>query len=294
MHIPVMPTEVLHFLNVTSGGTIVDGTLGLAGHSVLIAQKLGETGHLIAFDRDSDAIKLAQEKLSTFGLRKDFCQGNFSDIKEHLDSLKVDHVDGILLDIGISSFQLDNPARGFAFSSDGPLDMRMDVTRGKSAADLVNALSESDLERIISLYGEDRFARRIAKAIVYNRGIHRIERTKELADIVLRALPHGYTRGRIHPATRTFQALRIEVNDELGSLKRALGACLQSLKPSGRLCVISFHSLEDRIVKQAFKVFAEQGTGLILTKRPAVPTAEECQQNSRSRSAKLRAIERIA
>ncbi len=292
-HVSVMPQEALEYLNVPAGGVVVDGTLGLAGHSCLIAQKLGQNGHLIGIDRDVLAIKLAQEKLAGLTLQKDLCQGDFADIQQHLSGLGVTAVDGILLDLGISSFQLDNAARGFAFSSDGPLDMRMDPANGKSAADLVNALSEGELTAIIEKYGEDRFAKRIARAIVYHRAEKRIERTEELAQIVLRALPKGYTRGRIHPATRTFQALRIEVNDELGSLQRALSACLEVLKPGGRLCVISFHSLEDRIVKQSFKRFAEQGQAVILTKRPLVPTEIECETNPRSRSAKLRAIEKI-
>lgn len=292
-HVSVMPQEALEYLNVPAGGVVVDGTLGLAGHSWLIAQKLGQSGHLIGIDRDALAIDLAKEKLSGLSLQKDFCQGNFADIQQHLSGLGISTVDGVLLDLGISSFQLDNAARGFAFSSDGPLDMRMDPSKGQSAADLVNTLPENQLTNIIEKYGEDRFAKRIAKAIVYHRATQRIERTGQLADIVLRALPHGYTRGRIHPATRTFQALRIEVNDELGSLQRALQQSLEALKPGGRLCVISFHSLEDRIVKQAFKRFAEGGGAVILTKRPLVPTETECGTNPRSRSAKLRAIEKI-
>lgn len=293
MHIPVMPKEVMALLNVKQGGVIVDGTLGLAGHAVLIAEHLGSKGYLIGIDRDASAIKKAEERLSSLKVRKSFCQGNFADIETHLKVLGISSVDGILLDLGISSFQLDDSNRGFAFSSDGPLDMRMDQGSGKSAADLVNALSEDELTRIIDDYGEDRFAKRIAKAIIYNRARMKIERTSQLADIVLRALPHGYTRGRIHPATRTFQALRIEVNDELGSLRRGLEACVNMLKPGGRLCVIAFHSLEDRVVKQAFKRYAEEGKANIVTKRPLVPTEEECSQNSRSRSAKLRAIEKI-
>ena len=292
-HVSVMPQEALEYLNVPAGGVVVDGTLGLAGHSWLIAQKLGQSGHLIGIDRDALAIDLAKEKLSGLSLQKDFCQGNFADIQQHLSGLGISTVDGVLLDLGISSFQLDNAARGFAFSSDGPLDMRMDPSKGQSAADLVNTLPENQLTNIIEKYGEDRFAKRIAKAIVYHRATQRIERTGQLADIVLRALPHGYTRGRIHPATRTFQALRIEVNDELGSLQRALQQSLEALKPGGRLCVISFHSLEDRIVKHAFKRFAEGGGAVILTKRPLVPTETECGTNPRSRSAKLRAIEKI-
>ncbi len=293
MHISVMPEEVLELLKAKAGGTVVDGTLGLAGHSYLIAQQLGPKGHLIGIDRDSFAIELAKKKLEDLRLQKDFCQGNFADLNVHLQQLNVTHVDGVLLDLGISSFQLDNAARGFAFSSDGPLDMRMDQSQGASAADLVNTLSEDKLAKIIEEFGEDRFAGRIAKAILYNRAKLKITTTKQLADIVLRALPHGYTRGRIHPATRTFQALRIEVNDELGSLQKALSTCFEALKPGGRLVIIAFHSLEDRLVKQTFKRFAQEGLGTILTKRPLVPTDAECAVNPRSRSAKLRGIEKI-
>ena len=226
-HVPVMPQEVLELLNLPEGGVAVDGTLGLAGHAYMIALCLGPKGHLIGIDHDALAIELAKQKLSALSLRKDLCQGNFADIKEHLNSSGINAVDGILLDIGISSFQLDNAARGFAFGQDGPLDMRMDQSNGLSAADLVNTLSEDKLAEIIEKYGEDRFAKRIAKGIIFNRAKLKIERTGQLADIVLRALPHGYTRGRIHPATRTFQALRIEVNDELGSLSRVLSACFR-------------------------------------------------------------------
>lgn len=288
-----MPTEVLELLDVKAGGVVVDGTLGLAGHASLIAEKLGAQGRLIGIDQDALALELAKERLKDFKVSKHFCQGNFADIKAHLEGLGITAVDGILLDLGISSFQLDNAARGFAFNQDGPLDMRMDQSKGFNAADLVNTLPENKLAEIIENYGEDRFAKRIARAILFNRSQKKIERTGQLADIVLRALPHGYTRGRIHPATRTFQALRIEVNDELGSLQRALIDCKDVLNPGGRLCIIAFHSLEDRMVKQAFKRFAEVGVYKILTKRPMVPTDEECAVNGRSRSAKLRGLERI-
>ncbi len=292
-HVSVMPNEVMDLLKLPLGGVAVDGTLGMGGHAALMATAIGPTGHLIGIDRDSASLAEAKQRLSGFELRVDLLQGNFKDIDQHLVSAKEAAVDGILLDLGISSFQLNNPLRGFAFKEEGPLDMRMDAAQGPSAQDLINGLSEIELAVMIEEYGEDRFAKRIAKAIVYRRSEDRITTTKQLADIVLRALPHGYTRGKIHPATRTFQALRIAVNDELGSLKDALEKCFKVLKPGGRLCVIAFHSLEDRIVKTAFRRLAQEAIAEIITKRPQQPTEAECDVNSRSRSAKVRAIQRI-
>lgn len=293
-HISVMPREALEILRLPAGGTAVDGTLGMAGHARLMAQALGPNGHLIGIDRDNASLRQAERNLASLGFLKiDLLQGNFSTLDEILAGLKVSVVDGILLDLGISSFQLDDAQRGFAFRSEGPLDMRMNPDDGASAADLVNTLKEEQLEKIIWEFGEDRFARRIAAAIVMNRSKAKITTTKALADIVLRALPKGYTRGKIHPATRTFQALRIAVNEELESLSLGLDVCFRMLKPAGRLCVISFHSLEDRLVKNKFKSLAFEGQGLVLTKRPLVASDEECAQNPRSRSAKMRGIERI-
>jgi 16S rRNA (cytosine1402-N4)-methyltransferase len=292
-HIPVMPQEALALLRLPQGAVAVDGTLGLAGHALLMGQVLGPHGHLIGIDRDNASLGLAQKKLASLSLKIDLLKGSFSDLKSILAGLKVSAVDGILLDLGISSFQLDDGARGFAFSTDGPLDMRMDQdSKGTSAADLVNTLKETQLETIISEFGEERFARRIAAAIVMQRSRARITTTKSLADIILRALPKGYTRGRIHPATRTFQALRIAVNEELEVLSLGLEGCFRMLKKGGRLCVISFHSLEDRLVKNKFKSLAMEQEGIILTKRPLVASDEECAANPRARSAKMRAIEK--
>lgn len=292
-HIPVLPLEALELLHLPQGGVAVDGTLGLAGHALLMAQALGPHGHLIAIDRDSAALGVAQKKLVSLELKVDLLQGNFNTLDKILASLKVSAVDGILLDLGISSFQLDDAIRGFAFRLDGPLDMRMDVqSQGITAADLVNTLKEDKLAKIIFEFGEERFARRIAAAIVMQRARAKITTTQCLADIILRALPKGYTRGRIHPATRTFQALRIAVNEELESLSSGLDVCFKMLKSGGRLCVISFHSLEDRLVKNKFKSLDFDQEGIILTKKPLVASDEECAQNPRSRSAKMRAIER--
>ncbi len=292
-HISVMPKEALELLQLPKGGVAVDGTLGMAGHSLLMAQVLGSSGHLIGIDRDNASLRVAKDKLSSLDLKIDLLQGSYSKIDQLLASLKVSAVDAILLDLGISSFQLDDEARGFAFKTDGPLDMRMDQSQPKSAADLVNSLKEAELEKIIFEFGEERFARRIAAAIVMQRAQAKITTTKALADIVLRALPKGYTRGRIHPATRTFQALRIAVNEELDVLSAGLDTCFKMLKKGGRLVIISFHSLEDRLVKIKFKSLALQQEGLILTKRPLEASAEECEANPRSRSAKMRCIERV-
>ncbi len=292
-HISVMSKEALEFLRLPQGGVAVDGTLGMAGHALLMAQTLGPHGHLIGIDRDSASLRVAENKLISLGLKIDLLQGNFCTLDKILASLKVSAVDGILLDLGISSFQLDDENRGFAFRLDGPLDMRMDDDQGVSAADLVNTLKEAELEKIIFEFGEERFARRIAAAIVMQRSKAKITTTKSLADIILRALPKGYTRGRIHPATRTFQALRIAVNEELEALSLGLDVCFRMLKKGGRLCVISFHSLEDRLVKNKFKSLDFEQEGLILTKRPLIASDEECASNPRSRSAKMRAVERI-
>jgi 16S rRNA (cytosine1402-N4)-methyltransferase len=293
-HVSVMPGQALELLRLPKGGTAVDGTLGLAGHALLMAQALGPGGHLIGIDRDNASLGQAQKKLASLSLKVDLLRGSFSTLNSILAGLKVSVVDGILLDLGISSFQLDDAGRGFAFKSDGPLDMRMAQDAGTSAADLVNGLKLDQLEKIISEYGEERFARRIAAAIVMQRSRAKITTTKALADIILRALPKGYTRGRIHPATRTFQALRIAVNEELEVLSLGLEICFRMLKVGGRLCVISFHSLEDRLVKNKFKSLSLEQEGEILTKRPLTASDEECADNPRSRSAKMRAIERVA
>ena len=292
-HTPVMPREVMELLSLPQGGTAVDGTLGLAGHAALIAQRLGPQGHLIGIDRDSTSLAEAKKRLAGYPLRMDLLKANFSELHRLLAQAKALAVDGILLDLGISSFQLDDARRGLSFQKEGPLDMRMDTTCGLTAAEIINTWPEEELARIIWEFGEERFSRRIAKAIVYRRSTEKITTTQDLARLILTALPRGYTRGKIHPATRTFQALRITVNDEMGSLSRGLDACYEALKPGGRLCVIAFHSLEDRIVKNKFRAAADKGAVRLLTKKPLCPTDEECAVNTRSRSAKLRAIERV-
>ena len=292
-HTPVMAREVMEMLDLPPGGTAVDGTLGLAGHARLMAQRLGPKGHLIGIDRDSTSLAEAGKRLADLPLRIDLLRGNFSDIHRFLAQAKVTAVDGILLDLGISSFQLDDSTRGLSFQKEGPLDMRMDLGQDVTAADIVNTWPQEELARIIWEFGEERFSRRIAKAIVYWRGSEKIMTTQALARTVLTALPKGYTRGKIHPATRTFQALRIAVNDEMGSLAKGLDACFEALKTGGCLCVIAFHSLEDRIVKNKFRCEHDKKTGQMLTKKPLRPTDEESQANPRSRSARLRAIQRL-
>ena len=293
-HLPVMPVEVMELLDLPQGGTAVDGTIGLGGHAVLMAERLGPKGHLIGIDRDSASLTQARKRLADHPLRIDLLQGNFSDVPRLLAEVRVTAVDGILLDLGLSSFQLDDSARGLSFQKDGPLDMRMDTSSGMTAADIVKAWPEEELARIIWEFGEERFSRRIAKGIVHQRSARKITTTQELARIILTSLPKGYTRGKIHPATRTFQALRIVVNDELASLAKGLDACLGALRPGGRLCTIAFHSLEDRIVKNKFRVWAAEGLAVALTKKPLRPTDEERAVNPRSRSARVRAVQRTA
>jgi len=292
-HISVMPKEVEGALDLKAGAVVVDGTLGLGGHSAMIAAKIGAQGHLIGIDQDARAIELARLRLKDFKGRLDIVKSNFSKLDEVLKDLSVDAVYGILLDLGVSSLQLDDPQRVFSFRSDGPLDMRIDADAGTTAEELVNELPEKELADLIFNYGEERFSRRIAQRIVTVRAGQRIRTTGELADIVLRSLPRGYQRDKLHPATRTFQALRISVNRELEVLEEALGQAFKYVKITGRIVVIAFHSLEDRIVKEKFRALAREGCAALLTKKPLRPTEAEAADNPRSRSAKLRALERI-
>ena len=292
-HIPVMPREVEGALDLKVGAVAVDGTLGLGGHAAMMAEKIGAQGHLIGIDQDARAIELARLRLKDFKGRLDIVKSNFSKLDEVLKRVGVETVDGILLDLGVSSLQLDDPARGFSFRSDGPLDMRMDGDAQTTAEELVNELPEKELADLIFHYGEERFSRRIAQRIVAARAGQRIRTTGELADIVLRSLPRGYQRDKLHPATRTFQALRIAVNRELEVLEEALGLAFKHVKIGGRIVVIAFHSLEDRIVKEKFRGLSREGCAVLLTKKPLRPTEVEAADNPRSRSARLRALERI-
>ena len=303
-----MPDEVLSALTPRSGGIYVDGTLGGAGHAGLILTASAPDGVLIGFDRDAEAIAVATERLAPFGARARLFRRNFSAIRETLAEIGVDAIDGFVLDLGVSSHQLDKDERGFSFMHDAPLDMRMDRSSGPSAADLVNTLPEAELFRIIAEYGEERWAKRVASFIVAARGEKPLETTLQLVDVIKGAIPKARWEERLHPATRTFQGLRIAVNEELKSLEEGLDGLLGVLKKGGRGAVISFHSLEDRIVKSAFRAAALGCTcpiGLpgcvcgkvpefkVLTGKPLRATEAEIAENPRSRSARLRVVEKI-
>lgn len=297
-HIAVMTAEVMEALKPHAGGQYVDGTLGGGTHSRELLVRSAPNGRVLSFDLDRNAIERMSASLTAEQRERWIgAEANFRDIaevvnREMFPSPPKDGqgVDGIVIDLGLSSDELSDPARGFSFMQDGPLDMRLGQhAQELTAATIVNSWKEHELAEIIHEYGEERMARRIAEATVKARKSEKIYRTAQLADIVVAALPRSYEHGRIHPATRTFQALRIAVNDELGALKEAIVGARQVLKPGGRLAIISFHSLEDRIVKQAFRG-AEDLT--IITKKPLIPTEEERQQNPRSRSAKLRIAEK--
>jgi 16S rRNA (cytosine1402-N4)-methyltransferase len=306
-HVPVMLEEVIEGLQLKRNGVYVDATIGAGGHAEAILQRLGSRGILVGIDWDGDAVELATERLKTYGGRARVYRANFADLAAILGGVGVTRADGVLFDLGISSVQLGRAERGFSFQLDGPLDMRMDSRLKLDAQTVVNGTPSKDLAALLRRYGEERKAAQIARAIDRRRRRNPVRTTKELADIVTRAV--GPSRGarRIHPATRTFQALRIAVNDELLNLDRGLRAAVKSLKPGGRLCVISFHSLEDRTVKEIFARFARGcicPPGLpvcscgnkplvrLVVKKPLVPSEEEVKRNPRSRSAKLRIAER--
>ena len=303
----VLPEEVIRFLEPTDGKTYLDGTLGGGGHTSLILEN-APGSQVIGIDRDQSALSAAAARLAEYGDRVRLVHGDFAGVANHVRALGVEALDGFILDLGVSSHQLDTRERGFSFQQDAPLDMRMDISNGETAADLVNGLSEQELERIIGEYGEERWARRIASFIVRERTESPITTTFRLVDIIKGAVPKAKWDERIHPATRTFQALRIAVNTELDSLERGMRAALDLLKPGGRGVIISFHSLEDRIVKHIFREYAEgctcprqlpvcvcgkQPRVKILTGRPVTATQEETDSNPRARSAKLRAVVKL-
>ena len=308
-HLSVMPDEVLRFLEPRPGGCYLDGTLGGAGHAALIAERcLPGGGTLIGIDRDREALLAAGERLACFGEGVKLIHGDFAGVVHHLNSLGIAQLDGFILDLGVSSHQLDSVQRGFSFQQDAALDMRMDTSSGETAADLVNSLPERELERIIKEYGEERWAKRVAAFIVKARSESAIESTFQLVDLIKGAIPKAKWEERLHPATRTFQALRIAVNHELESLEQGLRGALDHLKPGGRGVVISFHSLEDRIAKHIFREYAtgcvcprnlpvcvcgKQPRLRVLTGKPVMALDEEVLRNPRSRSAKLRAVERL-
>ncbi len=306
-HIPVLLDECIEGLNIRPDGTYVDGTLGRGGHSQAIAERL-TTGRLIGIDRDETAIAEAGERLRPLGPRVRLVRGNFRDMASILRDLGVEGVDGVLLDLGVSSPQLDDARRGFSYMADAPLDMRMDRSSPVTAAEVVNTWSEAELRRIFFEYGEERYSARIAERIVRRRAERPLGTTLELVDTIKSAMPASALREKQHPAKRCFQAIRIAVNDELGALREGLEAAMDALRPGGRLAVISFHSLEDRIVKTAIRS-RENGctcppefpvcvcgfvrTMRSVTRKPITPTEKELEANPRSRSAKLRLAERV-
>lgn len=292
-HQPVMLSEVMEYLRPVIDGVFVDGTLGMGGHARALLNRIGRRGRLIAIDRDAESLAVVKERLADLKSQCTFVHDNYKNIENILKDLDIESVDGILLDLGISSFQLNNPQRGFAIRADGPLDMRLDRQSMISAYDLVNSLSEHELSNILKEFGQERWHYRIARRIVETRSRRPIATTQELSGIILSAMPKGRSWQKIHPATRAFQALRIAVNCELESLEVALKACLGQLKPGGRLVVIAFHSLEDRVVKLTFKAAARAQQIRLFTKKPLRPTEQEIKDNPRARSARLRIAERL-
>ncbi len=284
-HVPVLPAEVLHYLDPQPGQIIVDATVGAGGHAQLIAERLGPTGRLIGLDQDASMLERAERQVA--GCPVTLVHSNFDRLCDVLDELRVERVDGVLADLGFASDQMGDPERGLSFQHEGPLDMRLDPTQGEPASAMVARLDERHLADLFWEYGEERHSRRIARKIVETRKKAPIETTLQLAELVRRCVPRPKGRGgRIDTATRVFQALRIEVNDELGALDRLLEHLPQCLKPGGRAVIISFHSLEDRRVKQAFRV---RERWEVLTRKPVMATEEELRNNPRARSAKLRA-----
>lgn len=308
-HYSVLRNETIENLNIKPDGIYVDGTLGGGGHAYQVASRLSEKGRLIGIDQDADAIVAAGERLKEFGDKITIIRSNYANMKEELHRIGVEKVDGIVLDLGVSSFQLDTPERGFTYRDENaPLDMRMDDRQSLTAKDIVNGYSEMDLYRIIRDYGEDKFAKNIAKHIVQERAKKPIETTGELTEIIRASIPMKVQMTGGHPAKRTFQAIRIELNKELEVLQNNLDDMIDLLNPGGRICIITFHSLEDRIVKTNFKrnenpctcpsdfpvcVCGKKSKGKVVTRKPILPSEEELEVNSRSKSAKLRVFERV-
>ena len=307
-HKSVLLEETIESLNIKPDGIYVDGTLGGGGHAFHVCERLGENGRLIGIDQDGDAIAAALARLAPFQDKVTIVRDNYCNIVRVLQELGIEKVDGIYLDLGVSSWQLDERSRGFTYREDAPLDMRMDQRKSRTAADIVNTYSEEDLTRIIRDYGEDRFARNIAKHIVRERERDPIVTTVRLAEIIKGAIPAKVRATGGHPAKRTFQAIRIELNGELTVLEESIDGMIDLLNPGGRLSIITFHSLEDRIVKNRFRlnehpctcppdfpvcVCGKKSKGRVVTRKPILPSEEEMRENSRSKSAKLRVFERI-
>ena len=305
-HKSVLLNETIDGLNIKPDGIYVDGTLGGGGHAYEVCRRLGEKGSIVGIDQDAAAIEAASARLKDFGEKVTIVRSNYCDMKSKLHELGIDKVDGIVLDFGVSSHQFDTAERGFSYREDVPLDMRMDTRQKMTARDIVNDYTEADLYRVIRDYGEDKFAKNIAKHIVQARAVKPVETTAELSEIIRASIPMKFQKKSGHPAKRTFQAIRIELNRELDVLRDSLDDMIDLLNPGGRLCIITFHSLEDRIVKSAFRknenpctcppdfpvcVCGKKSKGSIITKKPILPSEEELEYNSRSKSAKLRIFE---
>ena len=307
-HVSVLLEETIDSLNICPDGIYVDGTTGGGGHSYEIAKRLGDKGRLICIDQDAEALAAARVRLAPFEEKITFVKSNYVHMKEVLSELSIPKVNGIVLDLGVSSYQLDNAERGFSYREDAPLDMRMDREQSVTAKDIVNEYPESELFRIIKEYGEERFARSIARNICRQRKEKPIETTLELVDLIRTSMPAKARNGKSHPAKRTFQAIRIECNRELDVLRQALDDMVDLLCDGGRLSIITFHSLEDRMVKTSFKkqenpctcppdfpvcVCGKKPKGKVVTRKPILPSEEELERNTRSKSAKLRVFEKI-
>ena len=306
VHKSVLLKETIDGLKIKPDGIYVDGTLGGGGHAYEVCRRLGEKGSIVGIDQDAAAIEAASARLKDFGEKVTIVRSNYCDMKSKLHELGIDKVDGIVLDLGVSSYQLDTAERGFSYREDAPLDMRMDTRQKMTARDIVNDYTEADLYRVIRDYGEDKFAKNIAKHIVQARAVKPVETTAELSEIIRASIPMKFQKKSGHPAKRTFQAIRIELNRELDVLRDSLDDMIDLLNPGGRFCIITFHSLEDRIVKSAFRknenpctcppdfpvcVCGKKSKGSIITKKPILPSEEELEYNSRSKSAKLRIFE---
>ncbi len=306
-HVSVLLDETITGLNIKPDGIYVDGTLGGGGHAYEVLKRLSSKGRLIGIDQDGEALQAAGERLKEYKDKVTLVRDNYCEIERVLKDLNIEKVDGIVLDIGVSSYQLDNLERGFSYKSDAPLDMRMDTRQKLTAADVVNTYSESELFKIIKEYGEDKFAKNIAKHIVLARQDKPFETTKELSEVIKRAIPMKVQAKGGHPAKKTFQAIRIEVNRELTVLKESIDKMIEYLNPEGRICIITFHSLEDRIVKMKFRenenpctcpsdfpvcVCGKKSKGRVITRKPIIPSDEEIEVNKRAKSSKLRIFER--
>ncbi|WP_394922326.1 16S rRNA (cytosine(1402)-N(4))-methyltransferase RsmH [uncultured Robinsoniella sp.] len=306
-HKSVLLEETIEALNIKPDGIYVDGTLGGGGHALEISKRLSDKGRLIGIDQDADAIEAARQRLGEFKDKVTIIRSNYCDMKKELANIQITSVDGIILDLGVSSYQLDTADRGFTYREDAPLDMRMDQRQSMTAKDIVNEYSEMDLYRIIRDYGEDKFAKNIAKHIVSARNVKALETTGELINVIKAAIPMKFRAVGGHPAKKTFQAIRIELNRELEVLRDSLDDMIELLNDDGRICIITFHSLEDRIVKTIFKknedpctcprefpicVCGKKSKGKVITRKPILPSEQELEENKRSKSSKLRVFER--